>query len=115
MLHTLYSILVPPPKSPALEPPPAPEACSTPGGCGRGRECALCCWVTAHPTTTWDARRPLLREALFDTHGYAPLAKFYGMEGGKEAYAEYGEIVCKELAALVEKASSTRFTLKPKP
>jgi hypothetical protein len=27
--------------------------------------------------------------------GYAPLAKFYAMEGGKEAYAEYGELVCK--------------------
>lgn len=42
-------------------------------------------------------------EELFDTHGYAPLAKFYGMAGGKEAYAEYGEIVCKELAAVVDK------------
>ena len=25
------------------------------------------------------------------------------MDGGKEAYAEYGEIVCKELAAAVDK------------
>lgn len=44
-------------------------------------------------------------EALFDKHGYAPLAKFYAMEGGKEAYAEYGELVCKELAATVDKVS----------
>jgi len=43
-------------------------------------------------------------EALFDKHGYAPLAKFYAMEGGKEAYAEYGELVCKELAQVVERA-----------
>lgn len=42
-------------------------------------------------------------EALFDKHGYAPLAKFYAMEGGKEAYAEYGEIVCKELVQVVDR------------
>jgi len=42
-------------------------------------------------------------EELFDKHGYAPLTKFYAMEGGKEAYAEYGEIVCKEMTGVVNK------------
>jgi len=44
-------------------------------------------------------------EALFDTHGYAPLAKFYGMEGGEEAFAEYGDVVCKELEAVAERVA----------
>ena len=43
-------------------------------------------------------------EALFDKHGYAPLAKFYAMDGGREAFAEYGEMVCAELAAVVDRA-----------
>ncbi|KAJ1481542.1 hypothetical protein T484DRAFT_2721226 [Baffinella frigidus] len=42
-------------------------------------------------------------EALFDQHGYAPLAKFYAMEGGEEAYAEYAEIVAGEIGALAGK------------
>jgi len=39
-------------------------------------------------------------EELFDKNGYAPLRKFYSMEGGEGAFADYGEIVCKEIAAL---------------
>ena len=31
-------------------------------------------------------------EALFDQHGYAPLEKFFAMEGGREAFGEYAEV-----------------------
>jgi len=45
-------------------------------------------------------------EELFDKNGYAPLAKFYAMEGGEAAFAEYAEIVAGELCGLAGKVAS---------
>ena len=42
-------------------------------------------------------------EELFDKHGYAPLAKFYAMEGGEAAYAKYAEVVAGEMCHLCDK------------
>jgi len=42
-------------------------------------------------------------EELFDKNGYAPLAKFYAMDGGKEAFTEYAEIVAGEMVGLANK------------
>lgn len=45
-------------------------------------------------------------EELFDTHGYAPLAKFYAMDGGEAAFAEYAEIVAAELCKVASNVST---------
>lgn len=45
-------------------------------------------------------------EELFDKNGYAPLGKFYAMEGGQEAFAEYADIVAGEMIGLANKMSS---------
>mmetsp|Transcript_33412 Transcript_33412/g.51949 ORF Transcript_33412/g.51949 Transcript_33412/m.51949 type:complete len:150 (+) Transcript_33412:34-483(+) len=46
-------------------------------------------------------------EELFDKNGYAPLEKFYAMEGGEQAFAEYAEIVGKELSQIASKVSQS--------
>jgi len=43
---------------------------------------------------------------LFDKNGYAPLATFYDMEGGQEAFAEYADIVAGEMVGLARKMAS---------
>jgi hypothetical protein len=45
-------------------------------------------------------------EELFDKNGYAPLAKFYAMEGGEAALAEYAEIVAGEMCGLANQVDS---------
>ena len=40
-------------------------------------------------------------EFLFESMGYGPLRNFFEVDGGKEAYCEYGNKVCLELAAKV--------------
>mmetsp|Transcript_17718 Transcript_17718/g.31583 ORF Transcript_17718/g.31583 Transcript_17718/m.31583 type:complete len:248 (-) Transcript_17718:405-1148(-) len=44
-------------------------------------------------------------EEMFDTLGYGPLTKFYGKDGGKEAFDAYAEIVAKELSDIAGKVS----------
>lgn len=49
-------------------------------------------------------------EELFDKNGYAPLAKFYAMDGGEAAFAEYADIVTKDLALLADRIATTAGT-----
>mmetsp|Transcript_46643 Transcript_46643/g.110563 ORF Transcript_46643/g.110563 Transcript_46643/m.110563 type:complete len:255 (+) Transcript_46643:117-881(+) len=82
-------------------------------GCGKadtlGMEVAMDVLPSLHPAGIAPAC-----EALFDKNGYAPLQKFYDMEGGEQAFAEYAEIVAGEmvqLAAKVEKAPGSTVSL----
>lgn len=40
-------------------------------------------------------------EDLFDTMGYGPLRKFFETEGGKDAFCDYAQRVCAEMAAKI--------------